>query len=613
MSDTPVRLTFSPVSRGRLAVQFPYSREDVALVKQVPGASWSKTAKLWTLPQSMDTCWALRKVFGKRLQVANDVSAWARGELGKMAGARALVTSEDAELVNLPTLHPQLAQALRGYQRVGVRFAVEHRGELLAYVPGLGKTLTSLAAVGEANGTWAGHHLVTAMRRPCRQVWEREIAKWLGDRDARAYVAVGSRQQKQDTWQRFIEDNGEGGGAWYITTYQTLAVKEHKDPEDRYKTRVLRVEKAFPDVVDYPYTSVIIDETHKVIRNLRVSGGGQAATGVKYVLQSAARRGVLGQGLSGTPMPKKAEGLFGTLHALRPDEYRSFWNWAKTYFNLGGKYSEWEIGALDADQEEQLYQNLDTIIHRRTRGEVMPGYPEPVFNDIWCELEGEQKAQYQAMVDGDDVDGVDALITLDEILKLTQLAWSACDGRGGALWPRDPSCKLDALLEKLDEFGVLNGRGKGKHLVFTQFERNVQFIVQALRKAGVECYALTGKTSEHAGDLVLNDFMDNPNSPRVLVMTTQTGGVSLNLEMVDDVHLTDEMWNPDDNEQAWLRGDRGSRTTPLRVWRYRTLGTVDEYRLKVLGDKEAVQRRTLDERRGVELVREILRHHRKAA
>jgi SNF2 family DNA or RNA helicase len=612
-----VVLQMSPTGDHRLATRLTawvpkhVFNQYKAKVEGIPGHGYSKRHQVYTYPRSMDTCWALRKAFGDTLKVDNEVSAWARAELAKMEAARALVSGEDAPLYHLPAVHPALAAALRGYQRVGVRFAVDSDGELLAYVPGLGKSLTALAAIGEKQATYDGHYLIGAMRRPCRQVWDREITKWLSEMGSRAYVAVGSRKNKEKLFEEFQADSGEGG-AFYITTYQTLAVKENKDPDDKYKTKVLSVEESFPEIVNYPYDAVIIDETHKVIRNLSVSGGGMAATGVKRVLHAAETRGALRQGLSGTPMPKQPEGLFGTLHALRRKEYRSKWTWIKTYFNTGGKWSEWEIQDLDAEAEEQLYRNLDTIIHRRTRAEVMPGYPEPAFVDVWCELEAEQRKQYDAIADGYDVDGVESLITLNDYLYLTQLAWSACRGQMGSLWPIEPSCKLDALLENLDDAGVLNQRGTSKHLVFTQFERNVRFIAEALEAKGVASYSLTGSTTDKQGDALLDDFMTNPDSPRVLVMTTQTGGVSLNLEVADYAHLMDSMWNPDDNEQAWLRGDRGSRTYPLTVFRYHGVDTVDSYRLEVLGSKEHEQKRVLDARRGVDLRREIVRRHRKA-
>jgi SNF2 family DNA or RNA helicase len=62
----------------------------------------------------------------------------------------------------------------------------------------------------------------------------------------------------------------------------------------------------------------------------------------------------------------------------------------------------------------------------------------------------------------------------------------------------------------------------------------------------------------------------------VLVMTTDTGGVGLNLGMTGSIHIMDEDWNPDTQEQLEDRGMR-DRTTPLIVLYYRTRNSIQEY------------------------------------
>jgi SNF2 family DNA or RNA helicase len=79
-----------------------------------------------------------------------------------------------------------------------------------------------------------------------------------------------------------------------------------------------------------------------------------------------------------------------------------------------------------------------------------------------------------------------------------------------------------------------------------------------------------------------------------MAMSTQTGGVSLNLERAGSVHILDEMWNPDRQEQLEDRGDRGTRTTPLICYYYRTEETVQEYIAKVGAGKKITNSNVLD-------------------
>jgi SNF2 family DNA or RNA helicase len=87
-------------------------------------------------------------------------------------------------------------------------------------------------------------------------------------------------------------------------------------------------------------------------------------------------------------------------------------------------------------------------------------------------------------------------------------------------------------------------------------------------------------------------------------MTTTTGGVSLNLEKAGSVHILDETWNPDDQEQLEDRGDRGARTTPLVCIYYRSEQSIQEYIAKVTMDKAITNKNILDVRRQMHQVKE---------
>jgi SNF2 family DNA or RNA helicase len=79
----------------------------------------------------------------------------------------------------------------------------------------------------------------------------------------------------------------------------------------------------------------------------------------------------------------------------------------------------------------------------------------------------------------------------------------------------------------------------------------------------------------------------------VIVMTVQTGGSGLNLESANSAHLLDEPWDPDQQYQFFGRGDRGSRTTPLRCYTYRTPNSIQEYIAAVAGEKKITNNNVL--------------------
>src|SRR4029453_5023613 len=106
---------------------------------------------------------------------------------------------------------------------------------------------------------------------------------------------------------------------------------------------------------------------------------------------------------------------------------------------------------------------------------------------------------------------------------------------------------------------------------------------------------LTGETKDSRS--ILKKFKSADDLPYVIVMTTTTGGVSLNLEEAGSVHILDETWNPDDQEQLEDRGDRGSRTEPLRCYYYRTKDLLQEHIARVTGGKAVTNKNVLDIRR----------------
>lgn len=581
---------------------------DVALVKQIPGAGYRKQDQAWGLPMVMDSCWKARELYGQRLRVSQEVSEWARAQLNAVGGLKTLARAADAALSPLIAAHaPRIAEAARPYQRVGMAWLREAGGGLLAFVPRLGKTMTALGALASDESFPHGsrRYLVVAGKRAISKVWEKEITKWLGGKAA-VYVATGSKAQKQRTIRAFAESTGMGP-AFLVTNYETLRVRA----EIGEYAKVESWEADYPELFEIKWHAKVVDETHKFMRNLTRTKGSMAARGLLFLKEAP---GCMKIGLSGTPFPNRPQGLFGVLHWLAPKEFTSFWNWAKRYFDVQeGKFG-WSVGRILPDAEDRFYFQNDRYILRRTRQEDIPGDHKTVYVDVWCEMEGEQKRQYEQMrkhaaatVAGGNVS---ATIVLTEILRLKQMAYGPwyVPSVGGKPLPdrRHTSAKYDELLAILkDELDIVEGQEKT--LVFTQFKEIAVDVVHRLNEDGIPAYILTGDTSQREANRVIEDFQNNPASRyKVLVMTTQTGGTALDLYAADSVHLLDQLWNPDENLQAEERAYIPGKKQPVRVYRYHTTDSVDVFVKHYVDEKEDVQRVILDGRRGLDLAKEII-------
>jgi SNF2 family DNA or RNA helicase len=185
---------------------------------------------------------------------------------------------------------------------------------------------------------------------------------------------------------------------------------------------------------------------------------------------------------------------------------------------------------------------------------------------------------------------------LAEYARLKQFANARCEiNDKGEVIPTRDSGKLPALIERLDEFGCRadNPEPGARAIVASESKRMVEMVAANLTVEGLNVKALHGGITGKHRDAVINWYKEGAPEARVLVMTTQTGGVGLNLGMTGSIHILDETWNPDDQEQLEDRGMR-NRTTPLMCLYYRTEASIQEYIAAVAADKLGTNKKVLD-------------------
>jgi SNF2 family DNA or RNA helicase len=587
--------------RPRLVLEVEYPSERTKALG-IAGSTQRKNKNLFGLPLKMESCWQARSVFGSSLKVEGFVSDWARNELAKLDHLSVLAASEDAELPLLVEKNaPRIAEAARDYQRVGVRWLVEAGGGLLAFVPRLGKSMTALGAFAASPEFPAGgqRFAVFAGRRAVDKVWRKEINRWLPE--AKVFVAKGSRSAREKTILEWSKVRPEP--SFLVTLYETARVTETLGEYAKVEAWTAQ----YPTLFRVPLDGVILDETHKIMRNLTRTKGSMASRGLLHL---NIKPGAMKIGLSGTPMPNRPQGLFGTLNWIAPEKFTSFWTWADTFFEVDKGGYGWTIVGLSEEREQMFYRQNSLYILRRTRQEVVRDDKPTEYIDVWCTMGDAQRKLYTEMTDDAETStGVTAVNILSEILRLKQFAFGefGVAHSNGKPKPYGESCKTDELLAVFDELEITSRTG-GKAIVGTQFKEIAEFVVDRLSEAGITSYLLTGDTSDKRFSEIERHFQHEPDdSTRVLVMTTQTGGASLDLYAAESVHQLDELWNPDENLQLHERAYIPGKSKPVQVFRYYTSGSVDEAILRLVSEKDREHGRVLDGSRGVELLRKIAR------
>lgn len=533
---------------------------------------------------------------------------------------------------------------LRPKQRADIAFMSQ--GKFLnANQPGFGKTAEAIGTIMEMQLTW-GQNLVFAPVTALELVWQFELEQlyataglepptiFTGDTPA-------SRKRAIKEAAEYAED---GLAFWLVVNPAMGRLKKELKPEvkkmlDQYnevtRTALMRditdedfdISLIHPELAEIDWDSINIDEFHLMGLSKEST---QSAEGMNLIADETepAMRGCM----SGTPMGGKPIKLFGALRFIDPGHFPSKWHWAKQWLSIRkterGDRPTRDIEGIKAGLEIPFYEHHKQWIIRRLKDSTLP--PKQRI-PVWCGMTPAQAKQYETFEleaeiridDLEDEGRLSATNILAEYTRLKQFASALCeikksgyerDGKEDIeVIPTAESGKYEQLTERLREEGVIvDDPDEAKTaLIFSQFNPVVMNGVAAvLEKHKVPHAFITGKVTgknrlavAKAFQLQEVEFLKDwdkkskiveqlieQGPPRVLVMNIKAGGTTMTLTKADSVHILDETWDPDDTEQAEDRDHRDDDLTRLkdeiRIYYYRTRGTIEEMILEVNEDKD---------------------------
>jgi len=377
-----------------------------------------------------------------------------------------------------------------------------------------------------------------------------------------------------------------------------------------------------------PWDAVIVDECHKSLIGKNAISKAVSQTRLGMMLLPVKQNGYK-VALSGTPYRGKPELLWGIMNWLRPDVFTSFWRWVESFFEVWDNgWGARAIGDMDEDRLEAYDRTVAPYLLRRTKAEVAPDLPPKMYGGtpldpddptsavgVWLEMEPAQQKMYNQMAQESEanIDGglVSAIGVLPEMTRLKQFAicsWEVMDAikTDGTIVVDAkplPSNKYNWLLEFVNE----RAEEGGKIVVASQYTKVVNAFAWQLRKDGHPCHVLTGETKQLDRKVMVADFQDNADSPKVFLINTTAGGVAITLDAADDVVFLDETYIPDDQEQVEDRCHRVSRPDhQVTVWYLRSLGTIEESICRITAEREATVKERLDGARGIDFAKRLL-------
>ncbi len=268
-----------------------------------------------------------------------------------------------------------------------------------------------------------------------------------------------------------------------------------------------------------------------------------------------------------------------------------------------------------AGARTRLAARVRHFLLRRTKNQVARDLPPRIEEEIVCELEGAQRALYDAElkrarqillgVTGARAFDAQRFNILQSLLRLRQIC---CDprliGGGPAGGAGTSSAKLDALLETLEPL-IAEGH---KVLVFSQFVTMLELIRAELVQREIPHLVLTGQTENRQA--LVDKFQGDPAIP-VFLLSLKAAGSGLNLTAASYVVLYDPWWNPAVEAQAIDRTHRIGQRNQVIAYRLLARGTVEEKIRALQREKSAlaaavVQEESLATVLDLESLRQIL-------
>ncbi|WP_413261234.1 SNF2-related protein [Floridanema flaviceps] len=291
--------------------------------------------------------------------------------------------------------------------------------------------------------------------------------------------------------------------------------------------------------------------------------------------------------LTGTPVENRLSELWSILDFLNPG-YLGPKNFFQRRFAIPvEKYG-------DTSSLKTLRSLVQPFILRRlkTDRDIIQDLPEKQEMNVFCGLTAEQAELYQKLVEESlaEIESSEGIQRRGQILALLVKLKQICNHpaqflKEASLGNQKRSAKLLRLEEMLEEVISEGDRA----LIFTQFAEWGKLLKPYLEKQfNREMLFLYGSTSKNQREEMIDRFQNDPQAPRVMILSLKAGGTGLNLTRANHVFHFDRWWNPAVENQATDRVFRIGQTRNVQVHKFVCQGTLEEKIHDLIESKKAL-------------------------
>ena len=437
------------------------------------------------------------------------------------------------------------------YQTQGILFCAAAGRSILADDMGLGKTIQAIGVSQLLHEHRQVQKVLIICPTSLKYQWQSEIEKFT---TSEATVVEGNYLKRQNLYK-------QSDSLYKIASYN-LAVNDLE-----------LINEYQPDLIILDEAQRIKNWQTKVSRSIKKLQS-------KYALV-----------LTGTPLENKLPELYSLVQFIDPLLLGSLYNFTSTYEQTDetGKV----VGYKDL---HDIKEKLKPILLRRTKKEVLKQLPSRTDKNLFVDITHEQRkihddyyeivvrlvARWRTRGFLSEEDRQRLLISLNMMRMV-------CNSTYIIDQETNHQTKLDELFNILDEVITT---GDEKIVIFSQWERFTRLIASELDNQKIGYANLNGSIPSHKRKDLFDRFNNDENCR--IFLSTDAGGVGLNLQAGSMLFNMDLPWNPAVLEQRIGRIYRQGQKKNVNIINFVAQHTIEHGMLAKLKFKRALAEGILD-------------------
>ena len=437
------------------------------------------------------------------------------------------------------------------YQKQGIEFALRKSRCLLADDMGLGKTIQAIGAAEGMRKLYAISKVLIVCPTSLKYQWKSEIQKFTG---SDLCVIEGNVREREKQY--------DNSSFYKICSYHVVG----RDLD--------AINKAGFDLV-------ILDEAQRIKNWQTVTAKNVKRVKSKHVMV-----------LTGTPLENKLEELYSVVQMVDPHRLGALFRFVGEH-QITDEVSGKIIGYKDLNKIGEV---LNEILLRRHKRDVLKQLPSRMDKNLFVPMTERQWLYYN--------DAKEAVVKLvnkwmrfkflnesdrQRMLINLNLMRMACNSTFIVDQETRHDTKIDELMSILEETFA---NSDDKVVVFSQWERMTRIVAMELDKRNIKYESLHGGVPGKAREKLFENFRNNPESK--VFLSTDAGGVGLNLQSASLLINLDLPWNPAVLEQRIGRIHRMGQKKNVQIINLISKETIEEEMLAKLKFKSSMAMGVLD-------------------